>query len=315
MALTRKSRTFLTIAVVVLLVAGGSAVWLRQGANEVTIDDALADFRAGDSGSASAGGATTTAPRSGPAPAADPSVQQGAAGSGATGPPQAAPVAQPAGQQGAQPQAAATETAQRRPPDAGVYTFDTEGFEETNALGGARHDYPKQTAWVVRHTECGWTERWQPLRERYDEALLCDEPAGVGIRRFTTYHEFFQRGLTSVYDCPPGNLVRPWAAQPGHRWTWKCEGKDGAVTSNSIFVGKQPLTIGGEVIEAEYAKYDSQTTGANRGTLRQERWFHPTTGMLLQMKVDVRTNSDSPFGAVDYREQYRITLTSLTPGR
>ena len=312
MALTRRSRTVLTGLVVFLLVAGASAVWLRQGARDVTIDDALADFRAGAA-------VTTTTVASPAAPSTGPEGETTGTPAGATpavatpNPNQRQSQAEKAGQP-TQPQTVAA-AGQRLLPDEGVYTFDTEGFEETNALGGARHDYPKQTAYVVRHTECGWTERWQPLRERYDEALLCHEPTGVGIRRFTTYHEFFQRGLTSVYDCPPGNLVRPWDAKPGHRWTWKCEGKDGAVTSNSTFVGRQSLTIGGQAIEAEYAKYESQTTGANRGTLLQERWFHPTTGMLLQLKVDVRTNSDSPFGAVDYREQYRITLTSLTPRR
>lgn len=309
MALTPKRRTLLTVSIVVLLVCGAGAVWIRQGANEVTIDDALADFRA-DSGapttlpSADAepdSTATTVTPATSlePVPGGTTATPAAATHGASTG-----PVAQ------ASPP---TEARERKPPAEGVYTFDTEGYEETNALGGARHDYPKQTAWVVRHAECGWTERWQPLKERYDEALLCHEPGGVAIRRFTTYHEFFQRGLTSVYDCAPGNLVRPWDASAGHRWTWKCEGKDGAVTSNSLFVGTATVVVEGQPIEAEYAKYESQTTGANRGTLHQERWFHPATGMLLQMKVDVRTNSDSPFGAVDYREQYRITLTSLTP--
>ena len=308
MALTYRRRTVLSVAIALLLVAGVGAVWLRQGAKEVTIDDALADFRAGSA----TGSPTTTADASA---ATTPTTGAGPGGAATPAPSSPGANAQPvSAQPAAQPSGPAVPTT-RQLPDPGVYTFDTEGFEETNALGGARHDYPKQTAYVIRHTECGWTERWQPLRERYDEALLCHEPTGVAMRRFTTYHEFFQRGLTSVYDCPPGNLVRPWDAQPGHRWTWKCEGKDGAVTSNSLFVGRQTLTIGGQAMEAEYAKYESQTTGANRGTLLQERWFHPTTGMLLQLKVDVRTNSDSPFGAVDYREQYRITLTSLTPRR
>ena len=308
MALTYRKRTFLTVAVVVLLVAGASAVWLRQGANEVTIDDALTDFRANapattKSSVAAASETSDAVPSAGP-PA------------GATGvTPAAAPTAATPTGANASPQQPPPASPPRHMPDEGVYTFDTEGFEETNALGGARHDYPKQTAWIVRRAECGWTERWQPLRERYDEALLCHEPTGVGIRRFTTHHEFFQRALTSVYDCPAGNLVRPWDLTPGQRWVWKCEGKDGAVTSNSLFVGRQAVTVEGQAIDADYAKYESQTTGANRGTINQERWFHPVTGMLLQMKVDIRTNSDSPFGAVDYREQYRITLTSLTPRR
>ena len=307
MSLTHRRRNLLSVVIVVLLIAGGGAVWLRQDASDVTIDDALADFRA-------TGSSTTTTTAAASADATQPGAP--ALGTAEAAAPAGAPATVPpsAGQLYPAPQEVAS-APQKQMPDEGVYTFDTEGYEETNALGGARHDYPKETAWVVRHAECGWTERWQPLRERYDEALLCHEPTGVGIRRFTTYHEFFQRGMTSVYDCPPGNLVRPWDAKPGLRWTWKCEGKDGAVTSNSIFIGRQTLTIGGQALEAEYAKYESQTTGANRGTLHQERWFHPDTGMLMQMKVDVRTNSDSPFGAVDYREQYRITLKSLTPRR
>lgn len=196
----------------------------------------------------------------------------------------------------------------------GVYVYATNGYEATDALGGSRHDYPQESAVTLRNTPCGWVQRWEPLAERWDESELCREGEAVAIRRFTTYHEFFQRGQRQDFTCPAGSHVaRP--AAPGEQWQWECTWGSSKITTVVTFIGNEPFHVGGRVIEANRFLYESRLTGSNRGTQRQERWLHAKSGLNLRITTDIDTEADSPFGAVRYEEHYTITLSSLRPRR
>lgn len=310
---SRRARTALTLTIVMLLVGGASALWLRQGPTAVTTEDALKQFRSAASTSTGPsvsttssahgpGEATAAAGGAAPAAAAAPDAASGAVASAE---------APAAGGTSGEPEP----TTHIRLAEEGVYTFLTEGYEWTSALGGARHDYPKETASTVRHGECGWIERWQPLRERWDESLGCPEPGGFALRRFTTYHEFFQRGATYVYECPAGSIVWPRDAAPGHRWQWSCSGDGGSIKTESVYRGVERIVIGGTTIEVDRVHYESVITGDNEATMVQDRWLHRDTGLVVQIHAALTGDVTSPFGRVRYEEHYRRTLKSLTPQR
>ena len=335
--LSRRLRRALTIVVATLLVSGLGSVYLRQGPKEVTVDDAVAAFRTASPAPAdgtslaatpepSAGTVTTAAPAAADAPSSAPAAAAGAhpapPAPGAVPPPGSgrtsaagSPATAPAPTSSSPPAGAPAPTP---PPDdaieEGVYTFTTEGYEVTNALGGARHDYPKETPVTMRRSACGWTQRWQPLAERWDESELCRTDTGMDVRKFTTYHEFFQKSQQQQFDCPPGSTVHRRDAGPGATWQWRCVSGPSAIETVVTVVGPEPVVVEGKEIAAMRVHYESTMTGGNRGTQKQDRWIR-SDGLNLRIKTDIDTEADSPFGPVHYEEHYVITLASLTPRR
>ena len=337
--LSRRLRWLLTLVVATLLVSGVGSVYLRQGPKEVSVDDAVAAFRSASAASPAADPATTI-PKA--TTATDPAAAPPAAGSdGASTPPVPASSAAPAptGRGGGRTTAAGAAPPTPGPapapsssgppsgepappstisgPDAieeGVYAFTTEGYEATNALGGARHDYPTETPVTMRRTACGWTQRWQPLAERWDESELCRTDTGMDVRRFTTYHEFFQKSQQQQFDCPPGSSVHQRDAGPGATWAWRCVSGPSAIDTVVTVVGPEVVVVEGREIPATRVHYESTMTGANRGSQKQDRWIR-SDGLNLRIKTDIDTEADSPFGPVHYEEHYVITIASLTPRR
>jgi hypothetical protein len=311
-----------------LLLSGVGAVYLRQGPREVTVDDAVAAFRSSSSSSSTTATDGSTAPTGTPVAGAAPEPTPASADAGRPATPttsSATSAAAPPPSSGrtataaSAPPAPASPSPAPAPPPApqleeGVYTFTTEGYEATNALGGARHDYPRETPVTLRRTECGWTQRWQPLAERWDESLLCPSGDDVDVRRFTTFHEFFQRSQQQQFDCPPGSAVVRRGAPAGATWSWRCTAGASAIDTVVTIVGPEPVVVEGQEVPAVRVHYESTMTGANRGTQKQDRWIRDD-GMNLRIQTDIDTEADSPFGAVHYEEHYVITIASLRPRR
>lgn len=312
-------RPCLWVAIMSLLVTSTTALYLRQDPSEVTVDDALSRFRestpdAGPAGAApEPGAAPTTAPAVGSAPPAG----GGAAGAATTAPGAVSSQAGAAGSSsGATRPGAATTNAPTMPAPDGVYVYATQGYESTNALGGARHDYPAETPATMRRASCGgYTFRWEPLRERWDDSELCPDGDATSIRRFSTYHEFYQRGQQQDFTCPSTSHVYRPNAPAGSTWTWQCTARDSAIDSKVTVIGIESVTVQGKEVRTSRVLYESKMTGANRGTQRQERWLDVSTGMNVRVKTDIDAEVDAPFGTFHYEEHYTITLTSMTPRR
>jgi hypothetical protein len=328
-------RRALSLAIGTLLASGVGSVYLRQAPDAVTVDDAVTAFRSASGPPVDGGSATGT---SGADPSSDaativPSTAadgEAAPAAGSAPTTSAAPApgrAADGGRTGAAGSAPATpavtvESRQPSPPpeprdadiEEGVYTFATEGYEATSALGGARHDYPRETPVTMRRSACGWTQRWQPLAERWDESELCRTDAGMDVRRFTTYHEFFQKTQQQQFECPPGSAVHQRDAQPGATWSWHCAAGASAIDTVVTVLGPEAVVVEGQEVAATKVHYESTMTGGNRGTQKQDRWIR-RDGLNLRIKTDIDAEADSPFGAVHYEEHYVITIASLTPRR
>jgi hypothetical protein len=292
---SRRVRALLWAAVGSLFVAGVGLVWLHEDATAVSVDTALERWRAIPSAAAPAEtvATTTTTVAAGVAP-------ESGAREAATGAPA---IAEPAP---APPPAAE--------PEQGVYVQATQGHEETDALGGARHDYPAETPFSVSANDCGLTFRWQPLEERWDRWDLCRTPAGLEARRFTTFHSFFRRTQQQEFDCT-GAILVPTDMTVGRTWDWACTNAGGRAMSHTTIVGVEPIDVGGERVDAVHVRFENTFEGANAGTGTIDWWLHPDTGLPVRMAADMDTDSDSPFGRVRYREQFTSTMTALAPRR
>lgn len=133
--------------------------------------------------------------------------------------------------------------------------------------------------------------------------------------RISTYHEFFQRGQRQDFDCGRTEML-PAAMPPGSRYSWSCRSASGGVVeATTTVVGVETLDIGGTPVQALHSRHDAVFKGANQGSQVFEWWVHLETGLPIHMTRTLNVKSDSPFGKVDYAEQFTSTALSLTPRR
>ena len=285
--LRRRSTRILGIALALALIAGIAGVlYLSRGPQTVTADQAVEAFRTAPEPKAEA---RTTSQPTGPKPVTAP----------VAGAPQ-------------QPQQPAAQPPNYGPLVEGVYVFATKGYEETDAFAGQRHTYPSETAMTIRKDGCGWIARWEPLRERWEETEMCEKAEGTEMGRYTMYHEFFRRGVREDFACP-GSFVQKPSAKPGDAWTFECTSQQSKVAAKVTVVGFEDMNVGGQVVKTVHYHYDIKVSGANSGTLVQDRWLSNSPRVMTRLTQKADMQVASPFGKVGYKEDYRIDLKSVEP--
>lgn len=195
----------------------------------------------------------------------------------------------------------------------GLYLYATSGFETTDALTGARHDYPAQTHLTIQPGGCGTLVRWQALRQRWDEWDICPDGSLAG---WQAYHEWFGVSNLEVYTCSP---AIPTQGRPGETWTGACSRAAGSnvdTAEDSLryeVIGHETLTVGGEPVETLHIRMTSSGRGASESYDVNDTWILPGTHLLVRQVADHSSTTQSRIGAVRYREQYELTLLSLRP--
>lgn len=324
---SRLAGATLALGLLVLSVAGVAVLAHRQ--TEVTVDDAVAEFRAdrgagpspspsevadvtarGDAATPSPttpGGGTPHAP---PPPSSSEVAAEPADGSDGTRP-SPAPTTEPG------PTEPTTTPSQRRAtiPEEGVYTYATDGGESIDTLGGARHEYPDRTTITVRHTDCGYTARWEPLRERWEEFDVCRGDHRRWMRTITLYHEFFGRGMRHAYTCGEDATLADGSSASDQRWTWECHTDGGSMRTAIEVVGFETRDVGGEPVEAVHVRIRNTMEGDTRGTRHADVWYDRRSGLELHGTYDTDATVDTPTGPSRYVERFRRTLTDLQPRR
>jgi hypothetical protein len=282
----RRNRRWWLAAAVVLVVVGTAALvaylFLRETTTPVDVNEAVSDFRREESSIAAA---TTTA------------VDTTAVGT---------------------TQAPTTSSAPRpgsELPAAGVYTYETNGGESINALGGRSHRYPEVSTITVLHDGCGWVQRWRPLRERWDATTFCPSRRGMEITVDSNHHEFFGIADNREFVCQAGALYFPSRTNPGRTWTARCTFEEIDVVRNGTIVGTRQVEVGGTPVTVLEFEVHDDITGASDGSTVRTIRVVPETGLLVGLELTTDVENDSPIGDVHYQEHYELELTSLDPRR
>jgi hypothetical protein len=300
------ARLAVAAGAVVVLLGGLGVVALRSSdtSTEFAEDAAVRAFRSASPVPPVTAAAATPLARASLAPQASPS-----AGTVRPTPVAAAPAPQPG--------AATRPPAPAGDPEVqpGVYRYATQGHEEVDALGGARHDYPEVTTVAYSRSGCGTEERWQPLEERIGVAVTCDGPQGSEVRETYQQREFFGQSQSKRYRCEPGVLVLPRDPRPGQRWSASCTSDDSTATFDVRVVGLEQLEVEGRPVPVVRVRLDGTLTGSTRGTSDRELWLSREQGLLVQALGETDTDADTAGGPVRYRESYRLRLLSTTPRR
>jgi hypothetical protein len=285
--LPRWSAAVVAAGAAVVLVAG--VVLLTRSDTITTYDeqDEVQAFRSAFPSATAAAAAPTTAP--GQVRSAAPSARAASAapaGPRGAAPAAAAPVARPA--------SSAPAGAAPREVVPGVYRYATEGFEEVDALGGARHDYPATSTVTYSRSGCG------------------TEVRGTFQRR-----EFFGQSQSQTYAGDFGVLVLPRAPRAGQTWTATCTSEDSTARFAVRVVALEDLEVCGTAVPAVRVRLDAELSGSTRGMSDRELWLARADGLLLQATgttdTDADTDADTAGGKLRYRESYRLACSRSRP--
>jgi hypothetical protein len=278
--LRRRSRLLWLSALgfAVLLVASGWQFFLHDAAEPATVRDAVESFRA------EAASPARTASRSG----------AGKAGTSAPGRLRrayAAPM-----------------------PSPGVYVYRTTGFEEIDALGGARHDYPARTTITVSLGGCGLKLRWVALEERETTWERCVTRRGDVLRSELEIHRFFGTTEHTDYLCGT-TLERPAGDKPGTTWPLTCKAAGRTKRGTGRVVGRETLTVQGAPVATVHVRWRATLSGKTTGTTGRDVWLARSNGLPVRLTMASETTTGSIVGDVHYRESVELQLTSTTPRR
>src|SRR5829696_2037569 len=256
------------VVVVILGVAGGVLLWLKSdSARPVSVDDVVAEYRAGVGGTTTSSmPATTTTTDLGSTTTVDGTPTSGAASTTAP----------------------ATTTATVATLAAGVYVYATTGDERVDALGGSDHVYPETSTITVTSTGDGClTTRWTALDQRWDETQVCPDGGGWLITARTTFHSFFHQDDQRAFTCTDDSYLLPADIVPGATFGASCNspgtGQSGASTEDytANIVGFEALEVGGQQVETVHVHYEVTVGGESAGGDVIERWYDRELPMLL----------------------------------
>ena len=199
-------------------------------------------------------------------------------------------------------------------PAEGVYAYATTGYEKVS-LGGARHDYPKESFATVRHGDgCRWDWEHRVVEEHVETARYCGLP---NIHQFLgdTQKETFYGQTQSVdFTCDPPEIDVQLGDAPGSKRNFACSISDGSHADETVtYLGREQLTVDGTQLQAFHVLIEGRETGNVKGTSRLEMWLHPLTALLLREVVNVQSHSQAFGATVDYTEDASYTLEHLDP--
>ena len=197
------------------------------------------------------------------------------------------------------------------PGDFGLYTYATAGFESTDALSGAIHEFPLETYMTLQPGGCGEVIRWQALRERWAEWDHCSDGSMAG---WTSFNEWYGVGNTDVWVC---DEPVPYTGEPGATWRAHCFNTNPEHPTDHYaeyqVIGLETLTIGEETVETFHIRMTATSSGWTEGTAVEDTWTLPGTNLVVRRTRDYTSFNDTQIGKVEYHEEYDVVLTSLSP--
>ena len=194
-----------------------------------------------------------------------------------------------------------------------VYEYKTTGYEEIDALGGARHNYPEQTFLTIRPGGCGQILRWQAIEERWTSWEVCD-PDRMTVGNVDSFHSWFGVADLQQYQCPEAAAYLPATADVTE-WTFTCSADNRAEETTATVVGVETVEIGGIGVETLHVRFTTVLSGESTGSDETERWFAIDESLLVKEVSTTHSASTSLIGTVEYTEHYEIVLEDLSPGR
>lgn len=200
------------------------------------------------------------------------------------------------------------------PVPAGVYVYDTDGFERTDALTGVKHRYPRRSTITVTADPCGVRLRWDVLEGRSTTWTFCVTATGWEVASQDERHTFFGRTERTTYTCVD-TPIRPRGDRPGTAFEVACSTDGAEERGSGRVVGRETLRVGSRPVSTVHVTRSTSFTGEIRGRSAHDLWLARRTGVPVRVAMASQTTNDSPVGDVHYDESVTLRLRSLEPRR
>lgn len=192
-----------------------------------------------------------------------------------------------------------------RSPDEGVYSWDTDGWEEA---GGARRSMPEESQRIVTHHDSGWKQHhyFSEQREIWTTFESAERGAEISYQRNKVV--FGPITNDSFIDFAPPMLVGPRALEVGQTWEGSWDGKTYGTYEGQTFE-RVVLDIGGTKVETFGVQVDIHLQGEQRGDVMAQVWIAPEYGMTVKehFAQSVRASVGT------YNAEWTMILKSLEP--
>ncbi|MDQ3962710.1 MAG: hypothetical protein M3277_02180 [Actinomycetota bacterium] len=197
--------------------------------------------------------------------------------------------------------------AEDRSPEEGVYSWDTEGYEEA---GGTRRSLPEESQRIITHHRSGWKQHhyFSEQREIWTTFEVTERGAEISYQRNRVV--FGPITNDSFIDFAPPMLVGPGALEVGQTWTGSWEGETYGTYEGKTFE-RVTLDIGGREVEAFGVQVDIHLRGEQRGDVIAKVWIAPEYAMTVKEHFVQSVRA----GVGTYHAEWTITLKSLEPRR
>lgn len=197
---------------------------------------------------------------------------------------------------------------------AGVYVYATDGSEQTDALSGVTHRYPRTSTITVSGVPCGVRLRWDVLRGRSTTWTVCTEASDWIERSRYERHTFFGVTDETTYTCT-GKPFRPAGDRPATAFTVDCSTGKAKEQGPGRVVGRETVRVGGTLVPAVHIRTTTSFSGDTTGSSTFDFWLARETGLPVRIDMVSRTTNGSLIGDVHYEERVSLHLTSLVPRR
>lgn len=207
-------------------------------------------------------------------------------------------------------QAAAKPTAEQEvaAPEEGVYSWDTEGYEQ---VGATRRDFPAETQRIITAGQGRtWNQHHYFSEERQIWTAFQPSSTGVEITQQRNKVTFGPVTRDSQIDFSPPMLVAPRSLRVGSEWDGEWTGDTYGSYSSKVFE-HTTMTIGGEAIEVWGMTYVINLRGEQKGEVNAQVWFAPGPGLTVKEHYV----QDVESSGARYHAEWMQTLKSLQPSQ
>ncbi len=209
--------------------------------------------------------------------------------------------------------APARATTALRPP-AGVYLYDTDGFESVSILGAQRR-YPRETTRTVRHgAGCTWSFQIILLEEHKEEHVACSQPGIVDLTGSTNDVRWFGLSTTTRFTCDPPIRHVDAARGAGSKASFVCrEGGESIFSGMTTILGEEAVAVDGQNRRVWRLSVDGTFQGKTRGTVVATELIDSDTGITVFEQRSNDLKQQSLLGDIAYRQEVTLRLRSLSP--
>lgn len=193
-------------------------------------------------------------------------------------------------------------------PEEGVYSWDTEGYEQ---VGATRRDFPAETQRIITagHGRT-WNQHHYFSEERQIWTAFQPSSTGVEVTQQRNKVTFGPVTRGSQIDFNPPMLVAPRSLRVGSEWHGEWTGDTYGSYSSKVFE-HTTMTIGGEAIEVWGMTYVINLRGEQKGQVNAQVWFAPGPGLTVKEHYV----QDVESSGARYHAEWMQTLKSLQPSQ